>query len=119
MTQNAILYGIEGQEHLDCDLDDLIERLVEIGHNEWPVEVLEFRRTDVKRHAKRLAYLALDEMLEALDEEHMDPDGNPTEPTESMKAAARVFAQAVVAEYVSWNCEPTGNVIKVEKPKDA
>ena len=117
MKQNDLLYGLEHQERLKSSIDEVLEDVAECTDN-WPVEVFSFRRMDVKRHAELLACHALEHMLETLDEEHSDPDGNPTEPTERMKVAAREFADAVVNDYVSWACEPTGEVIKVEKPKE-
>jgi hypothetical protein len=54
-------------------------------------------------------------MLETLDEEHSDPEGDYTRPTPTMQAAALAFAQAVTSEYVSWACEPTGKVIEVTR----
>jgi len=47
----------------------------------------------------------LEHALEALDEEHGDPDGGSDEATEAMKAAEKVFIQAILAEYTPWTCE--------------
>jgi hypothetical protein len=79
---------------------------------DWPVELMVFRPMDVKRLARYVAERALEEVLEYLDEEHSNPDGDATEPTPAMKSAADVFAKAITDEYVSWACEPTGEVAK-------
>ena len=52
----------------------------------------------------------LEGFLERLDEEHADPDGGCTFPTERMKEAERVFIEAVLAEYVPWGCEQVTEV---------
>ena len=44
-------------------------------------------------------------LLDALDEEYGDPDGNETKPTASMMEAERVFIEAVLTEYTVWQCE--------------
>lgn len=48
---------------------------------------------------------ALTHVLEHMDEEYGDPDGGYTEPTEAMKAAEKVFLEAVAKEYTPWACE--------------
>ena len=118
MKTDDILYGLQDQERLDTSLEDAIERLLEDSDPadiDWPVKVFEHRRIDVTRYDLRLAKQALEEMLETLDEEHSDPEGDYTRPTPTMQAAALAFAQAVTREYVSWACEPTGNVIEVTR----
>lgn len=55
----------------------------------------------------------LNNILEMLDEEHGDPDGDPYEATESMKSAAEILCRTVALEYVPWNCEPTGETVDV------
>ena len=54
---------------------------------------------------------SLEPLLECLDEEHGDPDGDSTEPTERMKAAEAEFHKVVLEEYESWACE----VVTTEK----
>ena len=109
-------YGLDGWERLKTDMDDAIEEVVEscggVDEVEWPVQLLVFRPMDVQRLACYVAKRALDDVLEYLDEEHSDPDGDATEPTSAMKAAADAFAKVVTDEYVSWSCEPTGEVVE-------
>ncbi len=48
----------------------------------------------------------LEAILESLDEEFGDPDGDGvSEPTPGMVEAERAFRAAIVAEYDSWACE--------------
>ena len=48
---------------------------------------------------------ALESMLESLDEEYANPDGDPTKPTEKMRTAEAAFIAVVESEYVPWMCE--------------
>jgi hypothetical protein len=116
MTKQDKLYGLDLWERLMTDMDDAIEEVVEscggADEVEWPVRLLVFRRMDVTGQARCIAMRALEDALERLDEEHADPDGDATEPTPTMKAAAYAFAKIITDEYVSWACEPTGEVIE-------
>lgn len=126
MNPNDKLYGLDDQEQLDTDPEDVIEQLVDDACQQvgepfdviaarltWPIKVCVFRRMDVKKYADRIAERALEDAIETLDEEHGDEGGNPTTPTERMKEAATAFGKAVVEDYVSWACEPTGEVVEV------
>jgi hypothetical protein len=62
-----------------------------------------------------IAQRALYEILEWLDEEHSDPDGSETTPNDAMRAAALAFAEAIRANYVSWQCEPTRETVEYTK----
>ena len=120
---SELLYGFDGDEQLEHnDPDEVVrEHLDDLWDSDrcwaecvstvkWPLRVLEFRR--MKPTPGTLAESALDDVLMALDEEYADHDGNPTEPTEGMKAAAKAFVDAVLAEYVVWAHEPTGKVLE-------
>lgn len=128
MNKDERLYGLRDDEAVQGTVRDVIERLVgdaveKVGEPlaatldriEWPVVVQVFRRMDVSRDAQSIADNALECALELLDEEHSDPDGDATEPTAEMRKAAEAFAAVVVAEYVSWACEPTGERIEVTR----
>jgi hypothetical protein len=48
----------------------------------------------------------LESVLETLDEEYGNPDGDvPEAPTDAMIAAAKAFEAVVLAEYKPWACE--------------
>ena len=57
----------------------------------------------------------LEDVLEALDEEHGDPESNGSDgpPTDKMEKAAAQFCKIIEAEYVAWNCEQTGETVTV------
>jgi hypothetical protein len=116
VSRDDKLYGLEHEEVFRCGIGEVVERAIENaggeGEVDWPVNVRVFRRMDVKRLASMIATDALDHVLETLDEEHADPDGDATKPTQAMKDAAAAFAKVVCDEYVPWACEPTGEVIE-------
>lgn len=121
------LYGLASCEHVEQDIVAIIKDLVDEASKPgdtveqacnrvaWPVEVHVFRHKDATGMAAAIADNALERVLEALDLELGDPDGEATEPTEAMRLAAREFARTVCMEYVSWTCEATGEVVKVAK----
>lgn len=104
---DEIWYGVEGQEQLDDTIEDVLDNY-ETG---TPIEILVFRKMKVK-NIERLAEWSLEHILETLETDFGDMEGEPTKPTEGMKAAAQAFVEAVVKEYKVWTCVPTGEVIK-------
>jgi hypothetical protein len=74
-------------------------------------EVCEYRPMKPGMPAAHWSPLTL--LLERWDEDYGNPDGDPPTITEAMRAAERAFVAAVAAEYRSWACEKTGNVVKV------
>lgn len=121
MNKTDTLYGTEDQERLDESVEEVIQDLLD-GLDEgetakigWPIKVIVYRRVDLSKQVVRLADIVLADLLERLDEDNSDPDGDGTEPTATMRQAARQFVSAVLAEYVPWACEPTGEVIEVTR----
>lgn len=55
----------------------------------------------------------LEQVLEVLDEEYGDPDGDNCKATDAMKQAEQTFLNAVLAEYRPWACERTGKSVTV------
>jgi len=93
--------------------EQILDRLVQI---EWPIRVYAYRRMRVSEtQARHIATRALDDVLERLDEEYGDPDGECPCPTPAMIAAAELFVAAVVSEYVPHACEQTGEVIEITR----
>lgn len=129
MSNDDILYGLEDAEQLDHDPEDIIEKLLDdccekAGESfdaiadriEWPVKIYEYRRIKIgDNDAERIGRRALDNALDQLDEDYTDPEGNGTVATEKMKAAAITFGKAIIAEYVPWACERTGEVTEVTR----
>lgn len=49
---------------------------------------------------------SLDDLIERLDEEYGDPDGNYDCPiTDKMREAEKIFHETVLSEYAPWACE--------------
>jgi len=127
MNKDDICYGLEHWERLEMDVESVIESVLEdacvkpgegfdamADQIDWPIKILAFKRRDIggEACAKTIANTAIEDALEMLDEEYCDPDGDNTESTDAMESAALAFGRAVVADYVSWTCEPNGNVIE-------
>jgi hypothetical protein len=127
MKKDDVCYGLEHWEQLEMDPDSVVERVLEnacdkVGEGfdalaariAWPIRIRVYKRRDIggEACAASVAASAIEHALENLDEEYADPDGEYTKATDGMKAAALAFGRAVVAEYVSWTCEPTGEVIE-------
>ncbi len=109
MDRKIVLWGAEDQEQLThTEMDDAIESALDgmddINNLPETLVVCGFARMELPS-AEHLATHALERILEELDEEHCDPDGNYTEETEYMKKAAIRFATSVLDEYTSWACE--------------
>ena len=76
-----------------------------------PEEVTVWRFTRVKADTRLLALNALDRLLERLDEDYGDPEGDYTESDDAMKKAAAEFGEKVVAQYKVWMCERDGSEV--------
>lgn len=55
----------------------------------------------------------LEIVLEALEEDYGNPDGNGPEVTDAMKEAEQEFLRAILEEYQPWMCEQTGKSVTV------
>ena len=134
MKKDDILYGLEGWETLEDDPEVVLERVFDeacIGIEsfdeiadrlDWPIRVLEYKRMGLPEgSAEGIAEDVLNKVLDDLDCEYGNPDEDYTTSTEAMREAAFAFARVVVAEYVPWACEPTGEVIEYtrEQAKEA
>lgn len=122
---NETLYGLGDSEILFDSPGEVLENWVSTHEHltfdeaaasqEWPMKIDVYRRMNHWQKRQRLAERALDQFLEDLDEEYGDPDGDNTEPTETMKAASLAFADAILKEYTPFFCEPTGEVVEITK----
>lgn len=115
-TEPESFWGMDGWESLESDIEDAVKRyvgdacetaLVEMVEKaEWPAVFNEHK------HAKKPdAARVLERVLENLDEDLGNPDGDATEPTPKMLAAM----QTILDEYTVWNCEETGKTVTVTK----
>jgi hypothetical protein len=100
-----LFYGLEGWENLESSVEDAVEQIIDLSDSiEWPLEIIEFKHKDKPKPEH-----FLERILEWLDEEYADPEGNPTEGTPEMIAATKV----ILDKYIVWLCEETGNKITV------
>jgi hypothetical protein len=113
---NNILWGEDGQELLrHHSANEAIEEVIDGYHpgpidGDWEISVYEYQ--PIKPGIDSCGS-PLERVLEILDEEYGDPDGDGHDRTEAMKAAEKTFIEAVLTEYRSWMCEQTGKVVTV------
>lgn len=114
-----VLWGEEWDEHLRFDdIDDAIEDHLENyshlpgAHSDRVLTFLGFVRMPLPDPQVNAEWL-LEHLLERLDEEFSDPDGDPTKPTDTMMAAAVSFVEAVQGTYKGYPCE---SVLRVRVP---
>lgn len=120
---SKIYYGLQDQEQLDNDPQTVVDGILEdacegIGESfdtiadriEWPIKVLEYKPLTLSE--SYVVDMTLDHVLETLDEEYANPDGDGTNPTDDMRTAANRLAKIIIRDYDVWTCEPTGDVLK-------
>jgi len=98
------LWGTGDEERLEfSDENECIESILDGMDNPLPEKIIicGFARMDVDI----IRLNPLEHCLEQLDEEHGDPDGEYSEPTEAMKAAEKSFLEIIKKEYKPWACE--------------
>lgn len=111
-----MLWGELGDESLrHHSPDDAIEEIIDGLH---PAGFAEIGQVTVHEFAPMKAsvpshWRPLESLLENLDEEYANPEGDGTKPTEAMLAAEKAFIAAVLAEYKPWMCEETGKTVTV------
>jgi hypothetical protein len=94
------------------DIDDAIgDVLYDIPDDEMPktIEVYAFFPMAVKVNPEDI----LSPILESLDEDLGDPNGDYSQPTAKMLRAAEHLARVIEAEYDPWACEEVG-VVEVD-----
>lgn len=115
---DTVFWSLGDEEELTFDeIDDVVEDFLD---NFWEpdmtpqqfldkipeeIEVIGYKRM---KPTVEQCDRALEDLLEFLDEEYGNPNGEATKPTEAMKAAEREFIEKVLAEYEVWACEPSG-----------
>ena len=92
-------YGYDGQEKLDTEPEDVVINLLESeeNYNNFPIKVYIFKPMNVSKDIKRLSENLLRDLLENIDEDYSDPDGDYTKPTDAMLKAVDVFAKVVTS----------------------
>ena len=105
MSDREIVYwDCEEQEHLTHDdMDDAIESILDdMAPSPLPrkMKICGYARMEMK-----MATGALEDVLENLDMEYGDPDGERSDPTPKMQLAEEMFLEVVRSEYEVWTCE--------------
>lgn len=95
------LHHYDQRDAIEAYLD---QALYKVPIDQWPktVTVYGFARMEVKD--SRLPDIALEAVIERLDEEYGSPDEETTI-TPEMETAAQEFIKKILAEYTVWSCE--------------
>lgn len=129
MKKDDILYGLEHWERLEMSVEDVMELVLDEACDhadesfdtvadriDWPVRIALFKRMDIggEKKAQRIADRIIAYILNDLDTDYGDPDGivDTSDPTTAMKNAALAFGRAVVADYIPWTAQETGEIIE-------
>jgi hypothetical protein len=99
-------WGSGDQERLTCtDPDEFVEEYLDaIDPSDWPEKLTIVGYVPMPGKLDPDRYL--EQILEDLDEEYGDPDGDPFKETDSMRQAMKTCCDAILAEYEPWSCEP-------------
>jgi hypothetical protein len=109
-------YGVQDQEILDSEPEEVIQRLMEDeDYSHFPIKVYVFKPMSIAKSEESLSRDIIQDVLERLDENLADPDGDCTEPTEDMKKASLELAKVIFKDYTTWACESTGEVLEYSK----
>lgn len=122
---NDQIYGLDRDDALQDSPEEVLERWIgdngcdtfeaAASHKEWPMKVYVFKRMNHWRDRVSFAENYLERILEDLDEEYGDPEGDATRPSDAMKRAALAFVDSVFKEYEPWNCERTKDFVLITR----
>jgi len=107
MSTKRKIYGLQEQERLDETPEEVIARVynnMKEGEISFPIRVYAFTPQDTKTNGKDL----IDRILEDLDQDYGDPDGDYTTPSENMLKAANALAKVIREDYRVFACDNTG-----------
>jgi hypothetical protein len=116
--REIVFYDCRDSEHLEHESQyEAIEEYMdvlwpEVGNEHVPNLLSKLPKTiRVTQYVRMPLSMpsVLDDLLERLDEEHADPEGDFTRPTPAMKEAEAAFLDVVRHEYKVWMCEPIGH----------
>lgn len=118
LGKNFRLWSTGDEERLIYEsADEAIEYYIDDCHpmpikDIGEVTVYEYKPMDVEKYlsAKNL----VEDLLESLEDDYGDPDGDGTKPTERMIEAAEQFIKVIEHEYVPWAMEKTGESVTVD-----
>ena len=107
ISQREIVFWAtdDGEEHLTHETEDeAISDYLDDSHDEdKPDSVMLYGYARMKVPDGWANPLEI--MIENLDDEFGSDDGDPTEITDTMRAAEKAFVSAVLSEYTVWACE--------------
>ena len=109
-----ICYGRKDDERLYLSFDKALINIVEeesIDRIKYPIIIHEYKRMKISLNPDNI----LEDILEQLDDEYADPEGDYTDPTKKMKKAAEDFVSVIKAEYNPYLCEPTNHSREASK----
>jgi hypothetical protein len=120
-----LCFGLEDQERLCGSPEEVLEQWVIDSDSstfeeaaafvEWPMRFFVFKPMNHWQSRIHLAEGYLERILEDLDEEFGDPEGDSTKPTDGMNRAALAFVDSVLKEYTPYNYEKTGDVVEITR----
>jgi len=102
--KEPVFWGSPDNERLEySDEDEAIEGILDNMNDPLPetITICGFARMEIST----LYLHPLEDCLDTLDEEYGDPEEEPTQSTETMKKAERVFLDIIKMEYTPWMCE--------------
>lgn len=106
VAENSVIAwdGLDSECMNHEDMDNAIEEVLDdMEPLPETIEVTAFRRERIGRHWCGMKIL--DYILESLDEQFGDPDGERMTPTPAMFAAADALWATIEADFVPWACE--------------
>jgi hypothetical protein len=119
------IYGRDEDETLRESPEDVLDRWIDdvacedfeqaASRVTWPMKVRVYRRANHWRERNGFAAVFLERILDDLNEEFGDPDGDGTKPTDAMKRAALSFVDVVFKEFEPWACEPTMDFVMITR----
>jgi len=114
--KTARLYGLKDQDRLFAtEPQEVALEVLDTPSNNssqmedaFPIKVYEYERIPISLDPQRV----LDDVIEILDEDYADPDGDDTVPTERMVEASKRFVEVIKEEYVPTLYSPTGKFVE-------
>jgi len=101
-------------EHPDDAIEEYLSAIYDGASDMFPEEVIVYGFKRMEPDTEACVDAVLDCLLDRLDEDFADPEGDGTKPTEAMKAHARTFVSNILDEYSVWACELNGEHIAVK-----
>lgn len=110
----GVCFGLDDDEHLKDEPEDVVEGLYAYGPPELPIEIHVYRRVKVPATwCEEVAGRMLDRYVEAWDEEYGDPDSDGADDVDTGSKIEEIkgLVQTWADRSRPWLCEPTGDVL--------